>query len=212
MESQNETLRAMRRLYTPLTSPRQVISFVPLVEHATQEFLLKMSATTDGSNVMELLRWYVSPYFGRSFDLAELLFPRLTGGTILKIVFGYTIKEKDDPFVRNADIAMQNFSKATTPGWLVDVIPFCAWIWFSFLRILTIPCRCLRPSTFQCSISRLVHLARRFFAKPLRGRGKRKSCMTDHSTCFGGRWRVTVARESGGVFSTFITFDFAGYG
>jgi len=68
-----------------------------------------------------------SSVFRPLFYLAEVWLPRLTGGTILKIVFGYTIKEKDDPFVRNADIAMQNFSKATTPGWLVDVMPFCAW-------------------------------------------------------------------------------------
>jgi len=47
----------------------------------------------------------------------------LTGGNILKIVFGYTIKEKDDPFIDNADLAVANFSKAASPGWLVDVMP-----------------------------------------------------------------------------------------
>jgi len=51
---------------------------------------------------------------------------RLTGGNILKIIFGYTIKEKDDRFVNNADIAMKNFSKSTSPGWLVDIIPACS--------------------------------------------------------------------------------------
>jgi len=51
---------------------------------------------------------------------------RLTGGNILKIVFGYDIKDKDDPFIRNADIAVKGFSKSTTPGWLVDVVPFFA--------------------------------------------------------------------------------------
>jgi len=56
----------------------------------------------------------------------------LTGGNILNIVFGYTIKEKDDPFIVNADIAVGSFSKATSPGWLVDVIPSCGSACFSF--------------------------------------------------------------------------------
>ena len=48
---------------------------------------------------------------------------RLTGGVILKIVYGYTIDDENDPFVENADIAIDNFSKSTSPGWLVDVVP-----------------------------------------------------------------------------------------
>jgi len=44
----------------------------------------------------------------------------------LKIAYGYTIEEKDDPFVRNAEISGANFAKSTTPGWLVDLLPFCA--------------------------------------------------------------------------------------
>jgi len=59
----------------------------------------------------------------------------LTGGNILNIVFGYTIKEKDDPFIMNADIAVGSFSKATSPGWLVDVIPYCELSCFSSFSI-----------------------------------------------------------------------------
>ena len=40
-----------------------------------------------------------------------------------KMVYGYTIQDDDDPFVRNADRALRNFSKASTPGWIVDVVP-----------------------------------------------------------------------------------------
>lgn len=115
----------MRRMYTPLTSPRQVLSFVPLVEHATHGFLRRLRSATDGSAVMDLLRWCVATPFGLQFESADILLTRLTGGNILKIVFGYTIKEIDDPFIRNADIAVTNFSKATTPGWVVDLLPIC---------------------------------------------------------------------------------------
>ena len=116
----------MRRMYTPLTSPRQVLSFVPLVERATHELLRKVSASTDGSTVPEHLQWCATAlvFEPSSSTNAELM--RFTGSIILKIVFGYTIEEKDDPFVRDADRAMKHFSASTSPGWLVDVIPFRA--------------------------------------------------------------------------------------
>ena len=50
----------MRRMYTPLNSPRQALSFVPLIERATHEFLRKVSSNTDSSTVMVLLRLCVT--------------------------------------------------------------------------------------------------------------------------------------------------------
>jgi len=65
MESHNDKFRAMRRMYTPLTSPSQVLSFLPLVERATHEFLRKVSASTDGASVIKLLRWCVAASFAQ---------------------------------------------------------------------------------------------------------------------------------------------------
>ena len=54
----------------------------------------------------------------------------------MKIAYGYTIEEKDDPFVRNAEISGANFAKSTTPGWLVDLLPFCALLFFIIPSLL----------------------------------------------------------------------------
>ncbi|CAG8232246.1 unnamed protein product [Penicillium nalgiovense] len=47
------------------------------------------------------------------------------GAIILKIAYGYTIEShKRDPLVHIANLALDHFSKASTPGtWLVDIIP-----------------------------------------------------------------------------------------
>lgn len=46
------------------------------------------------------------------------------GAIILKLAYGYTIREDEDPFVTLADRAMAQFTEATTPGaFLVDVFP-----------------------------------------------------------------------------------------
>jgi len=62
----------------------------------------------------------------------------LTGGIILKIVYDYTIDDKDDRFVRNADLAAKSFSKTTSPRWLVDMVPFCASFYCPFLILISL--------------------------------------------------------------------------
>ncbi|KAG1729789.1 cytochrome P450 [Suillus lakei] len=55
------------------------------------------------------------------------------GALILRISYGYEVKENNDPFVDLAKIALDNFSLTTTPGaFMVDSIPFLAKIpeWF----------------------------------------------------------------------------------
>lgn len=50
---------------------------------------------------------------------------REAGAIILKIAYGYTIEpHKRDPLVHIANLALDHFSQASTPGtWLVDIIP-----------------------------------------------------------------------------------------
>jgi hypothetical protein len=50
---------------------------------------------------------------------------RLAGGIILKLAYGYATREHDDPFVRQAEIVLAQFSVATMPGaFLVDIVPW----------------------------------------------------------------------------------------
>ena len=50
---------------------------------------------------------------------------RTAGAIILKLAYGYTTREEDDPFVHSADVAVDQFSKTTEPGaFVVDVLPF----------------------------------------------------------------------------------------
>ena len=51
---------------------------------------------------------------------------RTAGAVILRISHGYEVREHNDPFVRLADQATEQFSLATAPGgFLVDLIPAC---------------------------------------------------------------------------------------
>lgn len=48
----------------------------------------------------------------------------MTGAIILRISHGYEVKENDDPFVTNADIATEQFGLSTAPGgFLVNLVP-----------------------------------------------------------------------------------------
>lgn len=57
LQSRSDRVRAMRRLGVSLTSPRQVLSHVPLVERMTHEFLRKISATQEGHDIRASIQW-----------------------------------------------------------------------------------------------------------------------------------------------------------
>ncbi|KAG2738465.1 cytochrome P450 [Suillus brevipes Sb2] len=55
------------------------------------------------------------------------------GAIILRISYGYQVKESNDPFIGLADRAMDAISQATTPGaFMVDILPLLAYVpvWF----------------------------------------------------------------------------------
>ncbi|KAG2066224.1 cytochrome P450 [Suillus decipiens] len=55
------------------------------------------------------------------------------GAIILRICYGYEVKEDNDPFIDLADRAMDQFSRSTAPGaFMVDIVPFLANVpeWF----------------------------------------------------------------------------------
>ena len=54
---------------------------------------------------------------------------RTAGAIILKLVYGYEIKESDDPLVDLVDTAMNQFSLSIAPGaFLVDIFPLLRYI------------------------------------------------------------------------------------
>jgi hypothetical protein len=65
----------------------------------------------------------VSPSF--LLKIASLTLFRTAGAIILRIAYGYEAAEEDDPFVRLADEAVEQFSLSTTPGFLVNFFPPC---------------------------------------------------------------------------------------
>jgi hypothetical protein len=56
----------------------------------------------------------------------RLIWLRTAGAIILRISHGYKIQEKEDPFVKLADEATEQFSLSTAPGgFLVNLVPQC---------------------------------------------------------------------------------------
>ena len=57
-------------------------------------------------------------------DLWSLIDLRLVGGIVLKIAYGYDVRETRDPIIEAVDRATDQFSLITSPGaFLVDVFP-----------------------------------------------------------------------------------------
>lgn len=51
---------------------------------------------------------------------------RTAGTIILRIAYGYEVKENNDPFIDLADRAVHQFSRSSTLGaFMVDDMPFC---------------------------------------------------------------------------------------
>jgi hypothetical protein len=50
---------------------------------------------------------------------------RLKGTVILEVSHGYHVKDQNDPLVELADKCMEEFSLATSMGFLVDLFPIC---------------------------------------------------------------------------------------
>jgi hypothetical protein len=64
------------------------------------------------------------------------LYSRYTGAIILSIVYGYEVKEKDDPFVAIAEEFSSLMERAIFPGELiVNTLPFRESILYSIISL-----------------------------------------------------------------------------
>ncbi|KZS88921.1 cytochrome P450 [Sistotremastrum niveocremeum HHB9708] len=108
----NARFRNMRKYLHRLIGARNSNQFWALEEQETKRFLRKIlddshsgRNETETGTVAERIRW-------------------TAGAIILLMSHGYTLAAHDDPFVKLADIATEQFSASTEPGaWLVDLMP-----------------------------------------------------------------------------------------
>lgn len=55
-----------------------------------------------------------------------MFYSRSTGAVVVRMAYGYKIKEEDDPIVKLAEATTENFALSTAPGgFMVDVLPIC---------------------------------------------------------------------------------------
>lgn len=102
--------RAYRKaLHSILGTSAAIQQFYSLIEIETARFLFKV--LDNPSDVLQLIRTQA-------------------GSIILKVSYGYTIEPKgSDPLVDLADEALDQFSRACSPGtWMVDILPFLQYL------------------------------------------------------------------------------------
>ncbi|KAJ6178530.1 hypothetical protein N7519_008991 [Penicillium mononematosum] len=105
MQKYSPRFRSYRKAMHPyIGSESAAAQFNPLQEMETHRFLFRV--LEDQTKLIEHIQTEA-------------------GAVILKIAYGYTIEShKRDPLVHIANLALDHFSKASTPGtWLVDIIP-----------------------------------------------------------------------------------------
>ncbi|PPR03045.1 hypothetical protein CVT24_012433 [Panaeolus cyanescens] len=113
LQPHTDRFRNFRRLfYQTIGSGAAMTGFHPMEEDEARKFVRRILAEPE-----------------TLFDHVR----RTAGAVILRITYGYSILEKDDPLVKLADAAMNQFSIGTAPGgYWVNTIPALKYIpeWF----------------------------------------------------------------------------------
>lgn len=116
-----DRFRRYRRIfYSLIGSQATMKQYHPPQELETRRFLRRVLSKPE--ELAAHVRKYVTIFF-----LAKLCIQcifRTAGAVVLRISHGYEVKENDDPFIRLADQATEQFSAATKAGaFIVDLIP-----------------------------------------------------------------------------------------
>ncbi|QRV76457.1 cytochrome P450 family protein [Ceratobasidium sp. AG-Ba] len=108
-----DTFKRTRKLLYEGMNPKAVESFRPLQKKETIKFVQRLLGSP--KNVIGHIR-------------------QTAGASVIKLTFGYDIKDQDDYFLNLAQKAVDMFSIATTPGmFLVDVFPWLKYLpWAPF--------------------------------------------------------------------------------
>ncbi|KAI0028090.1 cytochrome P450 [Vararia minispora EC-137] len=101
-----QRFRVTRRLMHQFMGTRTTVEkYADVEEEETARFILRILRDPRSESLEEHVR-------------------KMTGGLILKIAYDYTTQEDDDPFVKAADLVLEQFSATTAPGaFLVDLVP-----------------------------------------------------------------------------------------
>ncbi|KAG4271308.1 hypothetical protein FPRO04_11070 [Fusarium proliferatum] len=103
----NRTFRTHRKLTATQVSPKSITRFEPIQELEILKLLKRLHQDPNSENLPDHLN-------------------QLPGSIMLRILYNYeTDPSKSDHIVNMANIVMEEFSQATTPGaWMVDFIPW----------------------------------------------------------------------------------------
>ena len=103
---------------------RVIDAYYPIQTAATTVFLNNL--LNDPANQVDHIKQYVpvSPHPSR---LTSGI--RFSGSIILRIVYGYDVKSREDEYVALAEESMRQVVDAASPGrYLVDLLPFLKYI------------------------------------------------------------------------------------
>lgn len=140
----SERFRTHRKMASSLFGSHATMKqFLPALESETHCFIKNLNDSPQ--ELTHHIRQYVN-HHTLHIAQVEAASIRMVGASILRISYGYEVKEKDDHFVELANRAMEQFSSATAPGgFLVNVFPPCM-----FLSTLS------RPPIASCSVVRYI--------------------------------------------------------
>jgi hypothetical protein len=97
-----------------------LVVYYPMEEMETRRFLKRALARPE--NLQTYIRQYV---FCNTIDLI-LNFYSVVGAVLLRICYGYEVKEDNDPVLDITERALNDFSRYGTFGeFIVDFLPFC---------------------------------------------------------------------------------------
>ena len=93
---------------------------------------------------------YASKSHEIKFCVKLIYFYRTAGAISMRIAYGYRVKERNDPFLTDVEIAVEQFSLSTAPGgFLVNLVPSRVYL-FDVMRRNVLP-----NSWKQCDIYQL---------------------------------------------------------
>ncbi|KAF4422100.1 O-methylsterigmatocystin oxidoreductase [Fusarium acutatum] len=107
----NRTFRMHRKLTATQVSPKSITRFEAIQEQEIVRLLKKLHQDPDSHNLPDHLN-------------------QVSGSIMLRILYNYeTDPQRNDHIVTMANLVMEEFSQATTPGaWMVDFIPWLRYI------------------------------------------------------------------------------------
>lgn len=115
--------RIRRRLFHTFFQPGAIPQYHPVHVRECRRFLQRLLATPE--EFLSLARQYVSASLPKPSLRASEPSTSVFSATIMDVVYGITVTERDDPYVSLAQKATIIFSRIVVPGqYLVEVLPF----------------------------------------------------------------------------------------